>query len=164
MNSREGKESKSFKEYNTVITAINLLKSCAKINVAIYALQNKYRAEENRNHYRLTGVNNDLGTRFNSQVWNSSNEEEVLQLKNSATEARDRIHSYSKKYTVDGFETGFINTIKYSVYDICRRFYVETKTMSDKAEEAGSNCLGLIVSFAILILIFWVLTKIFVKQ
>lgn len=151
-NSYYGKESADFKTFNTIITTINLIKACAKINVAIYNLQAKYRKFE-----RQSGINSY--TPFSTPSWASSTDEDVLKIKNAAINARDRIHGYSKKYTIEGFEQKFIDKIKWSVYVINNTFRVDTRTIGEKAEDASANVIGVVVGFGILVLVFFLMSK-----
>ena len=161
---REGKysmNSDGFKEFNSAITAINLLKSCAKLNLAIYALRDKYREqeiEEAKNRPSYLGYNS-YSYSYSTPNWSTSTDDDVLRIKNAAIEARDRIHAYSKRHTMPDFEQGFINTVKFSVYGICDRFFVNTKTLTEKATETGTNILGSIVAFVLFCFCFWLVAK-----
>lgn len=161
LNSIDGKKSNGYKEFNTVITAIGLLKSCAQINMAIYALRNKYLlAEElyNKQSYKKYGYNNPF-TGYLNVSWHNSTDENVIRIKNAAIETRDKIHGFSKKYTVEGFEENFINTFKYRVYGICDKFYISTQTLTEKTVESGSNILVSIITFALFCLLFGLVAK-----
>ncbi len=158
---RYSMNSDAFKNFNSAITAINLLKSCAKLNLAIYALRDQYRAkeiEEAKSRPSYPGYNS-YSNLFSSPNWSTSTDQDVLRIKNAAIEARDRIHAYSKKHTLPNFEQEFISTVKYTVYDICNRFFVNTKTLTEKATETGSNILGSIVAFVLFCFCFWLVAK-----
>ena len=130
------KDSDEFRNFNTAITAINLIKVCAKYNLAILALQDKYKAVEATLYYsRFSRPPLSYGT----PNWHLSADEDVLRIKNAAIAVRDKIHAYSKKYTLQGFEEDFINTFKYAVYSTCNRFRVNTKTVTGKVTETGDN-------------------------
>ena len=106
------KDSDGFRNFNTAITAINLIKVCAKYNLAILALQDKYKAVEVTLYYsRFSRPPLSYGT----PNWHLSADEDVLRIKNAAIAVRDKIHAYSTKYTLQGFEEDFINTFKYAV-------------------------------------------------
>jgi len=148
-NGRYSMNSDGFKEFNTAITAINLLKSCAKLNLAIYALRDKYKAEEielakNSPSGRYDSSNYFTHSSYANPAFQSPSDENVLKIKNAAIEARDKIQAYSKKHTLPNFEQEFISTFKYTVYRICDMFFVNTKTLTEKAADTGGNCLGTI--------------------
>lgn len=160
---RYSKDSDGFRNFNTAVTAINLLKACARLNLAIYALQGKYKAKELK-----LEENNPSLSRYMSMIENESstarnyaeNQEmkslmyatdtDLLKIKEAASDVKDKIHAYSKKYTLADFEENFISTIKYPVYNVCNKFNVETRTITEKTTETGSNILGNIAIFAIL--------------
>ena len=154
LNDKFGKDSAGFKSFNSAILAINLLKACAKLNLAIYTLRDKYKAMELQSNRGYVGV-----SYYSTPAWYNSTDEDVLRIKNSAIAVRDQLHGYSKKYTVDGFEENFINTIKYSVYSICDKFFVDTKTVTEKATEAGANVAGTIMAIVIFCSLFWLVAK-----
>lgn len=130
------KDSDGFRNFNTAITAINLIKVCAKYNLAILALQDKYKAVEATLYYsRFSRPPLSYGT----PNWHLSTDEDVLRVKNAAIGVRDKIHAYSKKYTLQGFEEDFINTFKNAVYTTCNHFFVNTKTVTEKVTETGGN-------------------------
>ena len=154
---RYSKDSDSFRNFNSAVTAINLLKACARLNLAIYALRDKYKIEE-AIQYQNRWINQrsySIGT----QDWYKSTDEDVLKIKNAAIDARDKIHGYSKKYTIEGFEENFIDTVKYGVYAICRKFMVETRTVTQKAADAGGNVLAKIIVYGLFILLFILVGK-----
>ena len=157
---RDSMNTNEFKNFNSATTAIYLLKSCAKLNLAIYALRDKYRKEEiemAKNKYNLA---NDTYSYWNyNPNWAISTDEDVLRIRNAAVKAMDMIQSYSKKHTLPNFEQDFINTIKYSVYGICHRFSVETRTLTEKATETGGTILGSIVAFVFICFSFWLFAK-----
>ena len=154
---RYSKDSDGFRNFNSAITAINLLKSCARLNLAIYALIEKYKVQE-ASQYQSRWLQQSSYS-FGTPAWYNSTDEDVIRIKNAAIDAKDKIHAYSKKYTLNGFEEGFINTVKYSVYAICDRFFVNTKTLKEKATETGSNILGSIVAFVLFCFVFWLVAK-----
>lgn len=154
---RYSMDSDSFRNLNSAVTAINLLKTCARYNLAIYALQNRYRAEE-ATQYQSRWIT-QRSYSYGSPNWHTSTDEDVLRIKNAAIAVRDKIHAYSKKYTLPEFEQNFINTFKYTVYTTCDRFFVNTKTITEKATETGSNILGSIVAFVLFCLVFWLVAK-----
>ena len=152
LDSRYGKDSERYKRFNTIITAINLIKSCVQINQAIYKLQNKYKKQE-----LLWG--RELSSYSSPTVWFNSTDEDVLRIKNAAIDARDKINSFSKKYTVEGFEKGFIDKIKYNVYAINSTFMIDTRTIGKKAEDFSIEVFGRIILYGLLFLIFFLVAK-----
>ena len=154
---RYSKDTDGFRNFNSAVTAINLLKACAKLNLAIYALRDKYKLQE-ASQYQNKWIQQSIYS-YGTPAWYNSTDEDVLRIKNAAIEARDKIHAYSKKYTVEGFEDGFVNTIKYGIYVICDRFFVNTKTLSEKATETGANVVGSIIAFVLFCLVFWLVAK-----
>lgn len=141
------KDSDGFRNFNTAITAINLIKVCAKYNLAILALQDKYKAVEVTLYYsRFSRPPLSYGT----PNWHLSTDEDVLRIKNAAIAVRDKIHAYSKKYTLQGFEEDFINTFKYAVYTTCNHFFVNTKTVTEKVTETGGNIIFNTLFFIVL--------------
>lgn len=167
-NSRHGRYSADYKYYNTAVTAINLLRNCAQINMAIHAFLEKYKAQEielaekNPTLSRYQDYLNNQSSfpeKYTRIDWHNSTDESVLKIKNAAIQARDQIHGYSKKYTIDGFEEDFINTIKYKVYSICDKFMVNTKTIGEKATDTGASAIGGILHFALLLLLFFLVAK-----
>lgn len=163
MDSPNGKNSESFKNFNTVIAAINILKSCARVNMAIYALRDKCIAKENvlgdsqsltRYMSRTENLSSDVRSVIHKSEISSlpySNDPEIIRVKNTAIETRDMIHGYNSKYTVIGFEEVFISTVKYQLYDICKKFKVETRTVTERVSEAGGNAVAYILLFGILV-------------
>lgn len=152
LDSRYGKDSNRYRDFNTLITGISLIKSCAQINVAIYTLQKKYK------EYELL-----YGTSYHSYSsmthWFNSTDEDVLRIKDAAIVARDKINGFSKKYTIDGFEENFINKIKYSVYAINRTFMIDTRTIGQKTEDFGIEVFGRIVLYGVFFLLFFLVAK-----
>ena len=164
---RYSKDSDGFRNFNTAVTAINILKACVRLNFAIYDLRGKYKAKE----LELAKDDSALG-RYLSTIANESSsvtknyietqemkslayttDADFLKIKAAAAEVKDKIHSDSKKYTLSDFEEEFISTIKYPVYNICNKFNVETRTITERATETGSNILGNIIVFALLTLL-----------
>jgi hypothetical protein len=161
---RYSKDSDGFRNFNSAVTAINLIKACARLNLAIYALQDKLKSKE----LELAKDDSPLG-RYLSTISNSTSistkdylesqemkslmyttDTDLLKIKDAASDVKDKIHAYSKKYTLADFEENFVSTIKYSAYNICGKFMVETRTITERATDTGSNILGNIVIFAIL--------------
>ena len=153
LDSRYGKDSYGYKDFNTAVTAIILIKACAKINMAIYALRDKYAALEAKYPSRYSSLD------FTYPVWYKSTDEDVIKIKNLATNAKNGINNYSKKYTLDGFEENFINTFKYKVFSICERFFVETRTITQQATDAGENILIYVVGFILFVAVFYLMAK-----
>ena len=150
------KDSDGFRNFNTAITAINLIKVCAKYNLAILALQDKYKAVEVTLYYsRFSRPPLSYGT----PNWHLSADEDVLRIKNAAIAVRDKIHAYSKKYTLQGFEEDFINTFKYAVYSTCNRFRVNTKTVTEEVVDTGGNFICNILFFICFCVLFWLVAK-----
>ena len=150
------KDSDGFRNFNTAITAINLIKVCAKYNLAILALQDKYKAVEATLYYsRFSRPPLSYGT----PNWHLSADEDVLRIKNAAIAVRDKIHAYSKKYTLQGFEEDFINTFKYAVYSTCNRFRVNTKTVTEKVTETGGNIIFNTLFFIVFCALFGLVAK-----
>ena len=150
------RDSDVFRNFNTGITAINLIKVCAKYNLAILALQDKYKAVEATLYYsRFSRPPLSYGT----PNWHLSADEDVLRIKNAAIAVRDKIHAYSKKYTLQGFEEDFINTFKYAVYSTCNRFRVNTKTVTEKVTETGGNIIFNTLFFIVFCALFWLVAK-----
>ena len=150
------KDSDGFRNFNTAITAINLIKVCAKYNLAILALQDKYKAVEATLYYsRFSRPPLSYGT----PNWHLSADEDVLRIKNAAIAVRDKIHAYSKKYTLQGFEEDFINTFKYAVYTTCNHFFVNTKTVTEKVTETGGNIIFNTLFFIVLCTLFGLVAK-----
>ena len=150
------KDSDGFRNFNTAITAINLIKVCAKYNLAILALQDKYKAVEATLYYsRFSRPPLSYGT----PNWHLSADEDVLRIKNAAIAVRDKIHAYSKKYTLQGFEEDFINTFKYAVYTTCNHFFVNTKTVTEKVTETGGNIIFNTLFFIVLCILFGLVAK-----
>ena len=150
------KDSDGFRNFNTAITAINLIKVCAKYNLAILALQDKYKAVEATLYYsRFSRPPLSYGT----PNWHLSADEDVLRIKNAAIAVRDKIHAYSKKYTLQGFEEDFINTFKYAVYSTCNRFRVNTKTVTEEVVDTGGNFICNILFFICFCVLFWLVAK-----
>ena len=150
------KDSDGFRNFNTAITAINLMKLCAKYNLAILALQDKYKAVEATLYYsRFSRPPLSYGT----PNWHLSADEDVLRIKNAAIAVRDKIHAYSKKYTLKGFEEDFINTFKYAVYSTCNRFRVNTKTVTEEVVDTGGNFICNILFFICFCVLFWLVAK-----
>ena len=150
------KDSDGFINFNTAITAINLIKVCAKYNLAILALQDKYKAVEATLYYsRFSRPPLSYGT----PNWHLSADEDVLRIKNAAIAVRDKIHAYSKKYTLQGFEEDFINTFKYAVYSTCNRFRVNTKTVTEEVVDTGGNFICNILFFICFCVLFWLVAK-----
>ena len=146
------KDSDGFRNFNTAITAINLIKVCAKYNLAILALQDKYKAVEATLYYsRFSRPPLSYGT----PNWHLSADEDVLRIKNAAIAVRDKIHAYSKNYTLQGFEEDFINTFKYAVYSTCNRFRVNTKTVTEEVVDTGGNFICNILFFICFCVLFW---------
>ena len=150
------KDSDGFRNFNTAITAINFIKLCAKYNLAILALQDKYKAVEATLYYsRFSRPPLSYGT----PNWHLSADEDVLRIKNAAIAVRDKIHAYSKKYTLQGFEEDFINTFKYAVYSTCNRFRVNTKTVTEEVVDTGGNFICNILFFICFCVLFWLVAK-----
>lgn len=150
------KDSDGFRNFNTAITAINLIKVCAKYNLAILALQDKYKAVEATLYYsRFSRPPLSYGT----PNWHLSTDEDVLRIKNAAIAVRDKIHAYSKKYTLQGFEEDFISTFKYTVYSTCNRFRVNTKTVTEEVVDTGGNFICNILFFICFCVLFWLVAK-----
>ena len=150
------KDSDGFRNFNTAITAINLIKVCAKYNLAILALQDKYKSVEATLYYsRFSRPPLSYGT----PNWHLSADEDVLRIKNAAIAVRDKIHAYSKKYTLQGFEEDFINTFKYAVYSTCNRFRVNTKTVTEEVVDTGGNFICNILFFICFCVLFWLVAK-----
>ena len=150
------KDSDGFRNFNTAITAINFIKLCAKYNLAILALQDKYKAVEVTLYYsRFSRPPLSYGT----PNWHLSTDEDVLRIKNTAIAVRDKIHAYSKKYTLQGFEEDFINTFKYAVYSTCNRFRVNTKTVTEKVTDTGGNIIFNTLFFIVLCALFGLVAK-----
>ena len=169
---RYSKDSEGFKNFNSAVTAINILKSCARMNLAIYALKKKYEIMEmeaakanpalSRYQYYLSNQYSVVNQYAYSEERKSlpyTSDADILQIKEAAINVRDKIHAYSKKHTVEGFEENFINTVKFGVYTICERFFVNTKTLTEKATETGSNIAGNIIAFVLFCFAFWLLAK-----
>lgn len=154
INGRYGKDCADYRNINTFLTGMGILRSCAQINNAIHALEEKYSAQESKNHYRYASYSS-----FSSPSWYNSSDPEVLAIKNQAIAARDKIHNFSKKYTVEGFEENFINKVKYSVYVICNRFMVDTRTLGQKTEDASINIFARIVVYGGFFLLFFLVGK-----
>ena len=154
LNSRYGKDSADFKDFNTVVTAIIIMKSCAKLNQAIYALRDKCIESESKRPRYSSSYDS-----YSYTSWYNSTDENVLKIKNAAILVRDNIHNYSKKYTVEGFEEEFVNKIKYSVYAICNKFFVETRTLTERATDTGASIIGYIVAFIIFCFLFWIIVQ-----
>lgn len=151
---RYGKDSADYKDFNTFATALSMIRYCAKINIAIYALRDKYRAEEsNRPRYNYIS-DSQIG-----MYWKDTTDKDALKIKSAANAAKESIHFYSKKYTTDDFEEKFVNKIKYSVYAICNVFGVETRTMTERATDTGANMMGGIIAFVFFCLAFALLAK-----
>lgn len=156
LDGRYGKESADYKNYNTFATAFYLIRACAKINVAIYALKEKYRTEEKRLPYNIT---DSFSYSIIGEIWDNTTDEDALRIKSAAVDAKNRIQTYSPKYTSEDFEEGFINLLKYPVYEICHKFGVDTRTLTQKSCDLGANVLFNIISFAIFCLAFGLLAK-----
>ena len=156
-NRRYGKDSADFKDYNTFATAFNMIKACAKLNVAIYAMKEKYYKEEmQRPHYSsYSNFNDSLIGRY----WGNTTDEDALRIKSAANAIKEKIHYYSKKYTVDDFEEKFVNKFKYSVYSICKLFDVETRTLTERATDTGTNILFHVIAFVLFCLLFAFVAK-----
>lgn len=151
------KDSDGFRNFNTAITAINLMKLCAKYNLAILALQDKYKAVEATLYY--SRFSRPSYSSYGTPNWHLSTDEDVLRIKNAAIAVRDKIHAYSKKYTLQGFEEDFINNFKYSVYTTCNRFFINTKTVSEKVTETGGNIVFNTLFFIVFCTFFWLVAK-----
>ena len=101
------KDSDGFRNFNTAITAINFIKLCAKYNLAILALQDKYKTAEATLYY--SHFSRPSYSSYGTPNWHLSADEDVLRIKNAAIAVRDKIHTYNKKYTLQGFEEDFIS-------------------------------------------------------
>ena len=139
------KDSDGFRNFNTAITAINFIKLCAKYNLAILALQDKYKTAEATLYY--SHFSRPSYSSYGTPNWHLSADEDVLRIKNAAIAVRDKIHAYSKNYTLQGFEEDFINTFKYAVYSTCNRFRVNTKTVTEEVVDTGGNFICNILFF-----------------
>lgn len=168
---REGKysrDSDSFRKFNSAVTAINILKACAKLNITIYSLRNKYRDEEDKlasdfpslsRYQQFLSTQPPLPEKYKRMAYNYTTDADILRIKDAVIDVRDRIHSYSKKNTLDGFDDNFISTIKYGVYSICNKFSIETRTITERATETGGNIIGNIIAFALFVLLFILVGK-----
>lgn len=155
IDSYNGKNSDRYKRFNTILTAISLIKSCAQINTAIYDLINECKEQEN-----------NFGTfhSYSPIYWFDSTNEGVLRIKKAAISTRDKIHGYSKKYTVDGFEENFINKIKYQVYVINDKFLVDTRTVGQKTQDFGIEVFGRVILYGLFFLLFFIVAKCVTSQ
>ncbi|WP_111897396.1 hypothetical protein [Pseudoprevotella muciniphila] len=144
---RYNKNSDYYRNLNTIVTAINILKACANLNMAIISMSDKYKTKNISYHYLY------------AQSFSSYANEDVLRIKKAAIEAKNRINCFSKKYTIQGFEESCINTVKYGVYAICNKFMVETRTITQRTTEVGTNIIMSIIGFVVFCLAFWVLAK-----
>ena len=151
------KDSDGFRNFNTAITAINFIKLCAKYNLAILALQDKYKTAEATLYY--SRFSRPSYSSYGTPNWHLSADEDVLRIKNAAIAVRDKIHSYSKKYTLQGFEKDFINTFKYTVYSTCNRFRLNTKTVTEEVVDTGGNFICNILFFICFCVLFWLVAK-----
>ena len=133
------------------------MKLCAKYNLAILALQDKYKAVEATLYY--SRFSRPSYSSYGTPNWHLSTDEDVLRIKNAAIAVRDKIHAYSKKYTLQGFEEDFINNFKYSVYTTCNRFFINTKTVSEKVTETGGNIVINTLFFIVFCTLFWLVAK-----
>ena len=154
LDSRYGKDSYGYKDFNTAVLAIIFIKACAQINRAIYALRDKYAAQEAK---YPRGFSSYESIPF--PIWYKSTDEDVLKIKNAAIKTKDGINNYAKKYTLDGFEENFINTFKYQVFYICERFDIETRTFTQQATDAGENILIHVVGFILFVAVFFLMVK-----
>lgn len=150
IDSYYGKDSDRYKRFNTILTAIGIIKSCAQINIAIYFLINKCEEQEQifGNCYSYSPI-----------YWFGSKNEDVLRIKNAAIAARDKIHEYSKKYTIDGFGENFINSIKHQVYAINEKFLVDTRTIGQKTKDFSTDVFGKIILYWLFLLLFFIIAK-----
>lgn len=170
---RYSKDSDSYRNLNSAVTAINILKACANINLAIYALRDKYLAKETELYNKNPALSRYMSFIKNNQssiVSNSiftqektnlpySRDADILRIKDAVIYAREKIQSYSKKYTVEGFEEDFINTVKYRVYSLCDIFGVETRTITERTVETSGNILGAIIKIGLYGLIIMLVGK-----
>ena len=156
LNSRYGKDSGNYKDFYTTTTAISILRACARINIAIYALHNRCVAQE----AKIPRYLKDSYENYSSCLsLHDTNDKEIMNIKDAATKAKEWINYYSKKYTIDGFEENFINTLKYNVYSICERFNVETRTLTQRATDAGEDFLIKVVLFLLFVGVFFLMAK-----
>ena len=147
-----GKNSDDYKQFNTVLTGISLIVCCAQINQAIRALYSKYKQKEDK--YRFTS---SYSSYYNVPNWSLSKDPDVLSIKYTAITARDEIHGYSRKYTVDDFEKDFIDKVKIGVYDICFVFSIDTQSLGEKIEDASWNIGAGVVVYGIIFLLFFLM-------
>lgn len=150
IDSYYGKNSDRYIRFNTILTAISLIKSCAQINIAIYDLINKCEEQE-----KIFGTAHTYGPIY----WFASKDEDVIRIKKAAIATRDKIHGYSKKYTVDDFEEKFIDKIKYQVYVINDRFLVDTRTIGQKTQDFGIEVFGRVILYGLFFLLFFIVAK-----
>lgn len=156
--SRYGKDSADFKDYNTFATAFGFVRSCAKLNVAIDGLKEKYRAEEiSRSHYSYSY--SSYGNSIIGVNWARTTDEHALKIKEAANSIKEGLHFYSKKYTDDEFEDEFINKFKYSVYAICEKFDIETRTLTERATDTGTSVIFNVIAFVLFCLMFAFVAK-----
>ena len=122
------KDSDGFRNFNTAITAINFIKLCAKYNLAILALQDKYKTAEATLYY--SHFSRPSYSSYGTPNWHLSADEDVLRIKNAAIAVGDKIHTYNKKYKTlipsTNFTFLFIISNKFNC-NICSNIYCNTK-------------------------------------
>lgn len=149
------------KDFNSFVTALGLVKACANINVAINSLYLKSKEKE-LELIKMIGVycyNNSYNNHYYDSCYFDKNDEDIIKIKIAANEVKERIHGYSKKYTIEGFEDNFINSIKYQVYTICDRFHIETRSITERATEKGIDIITWIVLFVLFCVFFSFIAK-----
>lgn len=151
---RYGKGSNDYKQFNTVVTAIGMIVRCAQINESIRALHAKYKQKEDKYKYRFD-------SRYDSITydWSKSTDPDAMKIKDAAITARNKIHGYSKRYTIDGFEEGFVDKIKMGVYNVCGKFSVDTQTVESKIEDFSIDAVIKIVGYGLMFLAFFLVAK-----
>lgn len=161
-NSIGSKDTNSFKEFNTFVTAFTLVKECANLNMAIYSLKEKYHQEEiSFAKENPGGVYHFSYFRDNihNMNWYESSDKDVLRIRDIAYSIKDIIHSYNKKYTRNDFEEKFINKFKFTIYNTCNIFRIDTRTFTEKATEKGENIFFHILFFVLFCFAFFLVSK-----
>ena len=147
-----------YTEINTVITAMEIIVSCAQINKAIYALQNRYKKNEEEMQTKYHIYNDDVMILIKKN-WSLDKNEDVINLKNAIIKARDKINYFSHKYTVKGFQEDFISEVRPKIYSLCDKFRLEPRTKTDKAKEGFGNFINYLICFVIFCLLFYLVVK-----
>lgn len=151
--------SNSSRDFNTLVTAKSFILLCAKVNVAIYSLKEKYLAKESKYSALVDPSIVFRSSMLPKENWAYTTDEDVLKIKRAVIVLKDYIQNYSRKKVADDFENNFINTFKYQVYDLCRTFGVDTRTIKEKASDTGTDIFANIILYGILFFLFILVAK-----